>query len=411
MLTDFHILTVTYNDLDIDELGHFMIDHKDEEDLKSKLIDLKARFEIDELVYLSTCNRVSFICYNSFLWDDQTVLKFFQYINPDLDPSLIKNLGKFVKVYHGCTAIRHLFEVASSIDSMVIGEREIFRQFREAYNNSRRMGLTGDNMRLLEKYTVIGAKEVYANTKIGERPLSVVSLAIQKLLQSKVSKDSRILMIGAGETNRLVAKFLKKHEFTNAVVFNRNIDNAAEVQGLLNAEAFHLSDLDTYKGGFDIMIICTGATSAIVNARMYHSLRNGDNDQKLIIDLSVPRNVEADVISSDDNRYIDMEQLRRIAEENLNCRKEEVIKGKKILRKKLKEFELVYQQRQIERAMSAVPKEINRAKNRALKKVFNKEIETLDENSRSLILEMMDYMEKKCVSIPMKLARTQQGSN
>ena len=405
MLSNFHILTVTYNDLDIDELGHFMVDHHDKVELEAKLKSLKSEFEIDELIYLSTCNRVSYICYHSNECNNDVIKEFFLRINPKLDKSLLNHIDRFVKVYQGSEAINHLFEVASSIDSMVIGEREIFRQLREAYNASKEMGLTGDHFRLLEKYAVKAAKDVYAHTKIGEKPLSVVSLAIQKLVQSKVKKDARILMIGAGETNRLVAKFLKKYEYTNAVVFNRNIDNASQIQELINAKAYHLSELNSYKEGFDVIMICTGSTSAIVDSHMYESLRNKEDDPKLIIDLSVPRNVDEEVIASNELHYIDIEQLRKLAEKNLNYRKKEVIEGKKILNKKLKEFEVVFQQRQIEKAMKDIPREVNEVKKRALTQVFSKKMENLDDTSKALVIEMMEYMEKKCISIPMKLAK------
>ena len=130
------------------------------------------------------------------------------------------------------------------MDSLVIGEREIFRQFRVAYEKCQAGGLTSDYLRILEKATVTTAKEVYHSTKIGEKALSIVSLAINALLKNQVSRDSRILLVGAGETNSLVGKFLKKYQFRNIKIYNRSLHNAAELSNELNAESYHIQDLN-----------------------------------------------------------------------------------------------------------------------------------------------------------------------
>ena len=405
MLSNFHILTITHNDLNVDEIGHFMVSSSDKEETEKTLTRIKQDFKIKELVYLSTCNRVTYLCYDHNIWTRDRVQNFFKAINPDLSSEQLNKLHKFVNVYNGEDAVNHLFEVASSIDSLVVGEREIFRQFRQAYNSCREMGLTGDNLRLLEKYTVQAAKEVYANTKIGEKPLSIVSLAIQKLLHQKMSEEARLLIVGAGETNRLMAKFLVKHNYTNAVIFNRNLDNADEISQLMSSPAYHLSELGSYTQGFDILIVCTSANHALIDAVTYRNLLQKDKGRKVVIDLSVPRNVDQDVIECFDLEYIDIEQLRALAEKNLEYRRNEIKDARRILKNKLKEFASTFQQRKIERAMADVPGAINEVKNRALESVFKKDLEKLDSESLALVHEMMDYMEKKCVGIPMKLAK------
>lgn len=405
MLADFHIITITHQDLNVNEIGNFIVCHNDKEDLSQKLKKLMDQFEIKEMIYLSTCNRLTFITYDYNVWEQEKIKQFFKAVNPELDDVKLRRLPKFVRLYSGESAIAHLFEVCSSIDSLVIGEREIFRQFRNAYHFSKDSGLIGDNLRLLEKYTVQAAKKVYAQTKIGERAISIVSLAIQKLINSDFRKDSRIIMIGAGETNTKVARFLHKYGFTNAVVFNRNLNNADEIRKLLNAEAYHLRDLEHYKKGFDILIVCTGATAAIIDVTLYKKLLGEDESRKLVMDLSIPHNVEKAVIENFEPHHINIEQLRKLAEENHDYRKDEVVKAKSILKNELKEFVLIYQQRIIERAMGSVPQEIKNIKKKAVDSIFYKDLQLLDNNVRNLVLEMMDYMEKKCISVPMKLAK------
>lgn len=405
MIADFHIITITHQDLNVEELGNFVVTHSDKKDLSLKLRNLVDLFDIKEMIYLSTCNRVTFITYDYNFWSHDKIKTFFKAVNPDLDDEKLGRLPKFVRIYNGENAIAHLFDVCSSIDSLVIGEREIFRQFREAYHFSKNTGLIGDNLRLLEKYTVQAAKKVYGNTKIGEKAISVVSLAVQKLVNSDFPRDSRILMIGAGETNKKVARFLHKYGFSNAVVFNRNLNNADEISRILNADAYHLRDLEHFKAGFDILIICTGATSPIIDVELYRKLAGKDKSKKLVVDLSVPHNIEKSVLETFAPEHINIEQLRNLAEENHECRKNEVVSAKSILKQELNDFMLIYQQRTIERAMGNVPQEIKDIKRKAVDSIFQKDLEGLDQNAKNLVLEMMDYMEKKCISVPMKLAK------
>lgn len=405
MLDNYKVITITHHNLNVDELGHFVIHHKSKEELKERLEALKSDAHLDEIVYLSTCNRVSFICYSQEVFHAEYVKDFFKLVNPILSVEKLKKVGMFVDVYSGSKAVKHLFEVASSMDSLVVGEREIFRQFREAYTSSLEMGLTGDNLRILEIATVKAAKHVYANTKIGEKPLSIVSLAVQSLLEKEPSKDARILIVGAGETNTLFGKFLEKHKFTNVTVFNRSLDNAAHFKELLNAEALHLSELNTYSKGFDVLLVCTASTSSIIDTTIYRNLVRKETSEKIVIDLAVPANVDQTVVDSFDMTYIDIEDLRSLSNKNLEFRKKEVQAAKVLLKTQLIDFNNSFQQRQLEKVLTDVPKEIRQIKERALEKVYKEKIDQLDPEAQSLIAEMMDYMEKKCIGVPMKAAK------
>lgn len=405
MLEDFKILTITHHNLNVDEIGHFVVHNEGSDDLKSKLYALKEEAHLEEIIYLSTCNRVSFICYSGEEFDTDYIKRFFSIVNPQLEDSKLKIISKFVDVYHGSKAVNHLFEVASSMDSLVVGEREIFRQFREAYKQSLSFGLVGDNLRMLENATVKAAKEVYDKTKIGEKPLSIVSLAVQSMLQHNLDRDIRLLIIGAGETNTLFAKFLKKYNFTNVSIFNRSLDNAADLVELLDGQAYHLSELHTYAGGFDVMIVCTAATSAIIDAPIYRNLLQKEEGKKIVIDLSVPNNVAADVVDGFPMEYIDIEQLRSLSTANLEFRKKEVHAARILLRSQLIAFNNQFQQRQLERALNTVPSEIKRIKEKAIAEVYHKQMAELDDKTKDLIHQMMDYMEKKCIGVPMKAAR------
>jgi len=245
MIKNFKILTVTHRNTNLNELGRFVVENADQQELKSKLHDLKVQSNLNELLYLATCNRVMYFFHTEQNIDSSFISDFFQNINPSLSNTEIDKLEEFVSSYEGDNALNHLYEVAASVDSLVVGEREILRQLREAYEQCNSWGLTDDNIRVAMNSAVQNAKEVYAQTKIGEKPVSIVSLAIQKLLKAGLAKDARILMIGAGQTNHLVTKFLVKHDFSNVVVFNRSFDQAQQLAEMTGGQALEFSEAAT----------------------------------------------------------------------------------------------------------------------------------------------------------------------
>jgi glutamyl-tRNA reductase len=402
MLNKYHILTVTHKQTALKNIKSYILPETEESEIRERLASLKSTFELDELFYLATCNRVQYLFYRSQPLDDQFTQQFFTAVNPQIKLEAIEQAQHF----QGVEAVRHLFQVGASIDSLVVGEREILRQFREAYSTNQKRGLTGDFIRLLNNATVQAAKEIYSKTRIGEKPVSVVSLAIQQLMQTGIEKDARILLVGAGQTNQLVGKFLKKYQFSNVAVFNRTMPNGLQLAEMVNGEAFTLQQLQEYKAGFDALIVCTGATQPILNAALLQQMAGGILNGQVVIDLSIPHNVDDEAAGLDTLEYIDIESLKVKAKENLHFRKQEIVKAKQLLEEHVETFHDLFQQRQIERAMSHVPAEIKALKQHTLDNVFRKEVEELDHPTRELVERMLSYMEKKCIGIPMKAAKT-----
>jgi len=400
MIGGYKILTVTHHNVKLNTLGHYAFSCEDTE-LPAHLLSLKERLEVEEIMYLSTCNRITYFFYTDQKIDSSFVNSFFQNVNSSVDLAMLDEVQK----YEGREALNHLFEVAASMNSLVVGEREILRQLREAYKKCHSLKLTGDHIRVAMTSAVEGAKEIYARTRIGEKPVSIVSLAIQKLLSHKISRNARILLVGAGQTNTLVVKFLQKHEFKNITIFNRSLDRAKQLAGIIDGRGAALEDLYNYQEGFDVMIICTGATEALVNSQLYHQLLQRETDTKLLIDLAIPNNIDREVVNEFNVQYIEIEDLRNLAKENLSFRQNEVVKGRKMLKRKIDTFMELHRQRQIVKSMKNVPAEIKAVKSHAINKVFKKDMENLDEDTKELINRMMDYMEKQCIGIPMKAVK------
>lgn len=402
----YKLITVNHKNLNTEDLQHFVLRVEDDSELKSALEKAKLFSGQSEILYLSTCNRILFFFYGKEELSLEKSAKLFQHINPLIDDETCESLKKFVKIYKNEDAIRHLIEVASSIDSLVVGEREIFRQFREAYKKSRKLNVSGDNIRILEKCTVRAAKDVYTNTAIGAKPVSVVSLAIQEFLKRKINHKSKILLLGAGETNTTVGRFLKKNGYHNLIIYNRSLDNAKSLSHELGGQAHHLSDLALNQKGFDAIFACTASQDPILDLELFNSI-NINKTKKLVIDLAIPQNIAPDLIESDLIEYINVDSIRPLAEENLKSRRQNIVAAKSIIDSYVKEFKTSYEQRKIERAFSNLAPEIEKVKHRALSQIFKEKIASLPIESQELVNDIANYMEKKCVAVPMKIAKEQ----
>ena len=247
----FKILALTHKSSTLEDIGKFFIN---EENIETRLIALKAEMGWDELVYLATCNRVEFLISTKDEITNEHLNKFFKSFNSQWSNSQIEYFLPQIDVFKGKDAVMHMFGVASSLDSMVVGEREIITQVRNAYDKSNSLGIAGDLMRVVIKKTIQIAKEVYSNTNIAKNPVSVVSLAYRKLKDLKVDNNARILIVGAGKTNTSMAKYLKKHGFSDMTVFSRTLSNANQLADDLNGTAQGLNELSTYENGFDVVI-------------------------------------------------------------------------------------------------------------------------------------------------------------
>jgi glutamyl-tRNA reductase len=395
------IIAFTHKNTDINDIGRY---HIDESAVKSRLQDLKSAMLINELLYISTCNRVEFVICTEKEINQSYLKKFFEAFNPVFTSVDIKHALENAQIFESEAALEHLFSVASSIDSLVVGEREIITQVRNSYEKCNEFGLTGDMIRLAIKSTIEVAKEVYTHTNIARNPVSVVSLAYRKLRSLNVKQEARFLIIGSGITNTNMAKYLKKHKFANFTVFNRTLANAQKLANELNGKAFPLSELANYNEGFDIIVTCTGSSDSIITPEIYKNLVGNDKSKKVVIDLAIPNDLDSEILNNYDVNLIAINNLQEIAKENLQAREQEMEACKTIILKNIELFKQTVKTRKVELAMSEVPKKVKEIRETA-NEVFAKELENLDQESKDVLDKMLAYIEKKYISVPMKMAK------
>lgn len=379
--------------------------HLNEEVQSTFLGALKMNFGFDELMLLSTCNRVEFFACTDIEISSETLKKLLGFTNSNLDQATLELLSSKAEIHEGQEAVLHVFKVASSLKSLVVGEREIITQVRKAYEFCNLLGLTGDFIRMVIKHTIETAKDVFTNTEIAKNPVSVVSLAYRQLRDLGIKNEARIIMVGSGETNTTMANYLQKHKYANFTVFNRTVANAEKLALKLSGEFYDLKDLNQYKKGFDVLITCTGSTEAIIHPKNYAGLLAGDKNKKVVIDLALPSDVDKEVLSANNIHYIDINSLKEQAEKNIKLRQDEIGKCEAIIKNKLSEFETLYNERRVELAFGEIPKQVKAIKDFALNEVFLKEVNSLDDKSKEVLDKVLSYVEKKYNAVAMKTAK------
>ncbi|MGO9123852.1 MAG: glutamyl-tRNA reductase [Terriglobales bacterium] len=274
---------------------------------------------VDEGLILSTCNRVELLAQTrngsadlrAFLRD------YFQLNDSALDPHLYE--------YRGQEAVRHLFRVASSLDSMVVGEAQILGQVKEAYATARAVGAVQSQLDLLLTRAFAVAKRVRSETEVGSSAVSVASVAVElakKIFGSLNGKH--VYLVGAGKMSELAARHLMAHGAASIFVANRTYDRAIRLAQKFNGQAIEFSRLyDTCDRG-DIVITSTGSPLAIFrreHGEMFLSRRK--NRPMFFIDIAVPRDVDPEMNKLDGIFVYDIDDLQQAVASHVADRQKE----------------------------------------------------------------------------------------
>lgn len=403
----YKVVTITHKTAKVNRLKDYLLTDSDVSDYPvSRLSELKESFSMNELLYLNTCNRVSFFFTHDKKIDNKFLRDLFMFINPHFNKELINlHLSKTL-VFEGEDAVKHFMGVAASLDSMVIGEHEILGQIKAAYLNAKKYNLCGDDIRLAYQQAIVFAKKIHCDTRIGEKPISVVSLAFRSLLEKHLTRDANILMIGAGQTNQLMANLLVKFGISNITVFNRTLSKAEDLASrFLKGKAYVLDKLDHYQGGLDVIITCTGANYPVLTKDILEKIYPAGNNKLVILDLAVPQDVDQEIIDSGIAEYIDVASLEKKAAENLQFRKGELYKAEAMLEEFLHAFSELHKERRLELALGEIPEEVKKIRDAAMQTVFRKDIQSLDPASREVLEKVMHYMEEKYIALPFKATK------
>lgn len=387
--------------MEVEALGDF---HIAEENQQKRLQPL-VNEGIEELIFLSTCNRVELLFRTQSELTNDYLIQILAKLYPNWDTEKVVAAANKAVIYSHLEAVYHWFRVACSLDSLVIGEREIMGQMRKAYALCKQNQLNGDFMRILMRKTVETAKAVYTETGIANNPVSVVNLAYHKLESLVNPLSCKTLVVGAGKTNQAIVKKMKKHGFSDFTVYNRTLEKAQALADTVEGVALPLHELGNRVHDFDLLITCTGSEDHIINAPLFEKITAGNTQSKVIVDLAVPTDIHPSIPDQYIIDYISVSGLKEIAMKNMEKRKNQLAKCEEIIDDHLADFEHIHKVRQVELAMRKVPEQVKEIKRKAVEEVFVKDLEGLDRDSKAVLDRVLQYMEKKYMSTPMLLAK------
>lgn len=298
------------------------------EETATALRDLTAHRGVDEAAIISTCNRTEIYCgveEDVIELPRQWLREYRRLRQEEIDP--------FLYTHQDLDAVRHILRVAAGLESMVLGEPQILGQMKDAYRRARDAGALGQQLEKLFQHSFAVAKKVRASTGIGSSPVSVAFAAVT--LARRIFGDlsgRTVLLLGAGDTVELTARHLAGKGVDRMIFANRTLSRADQLARQFSAYAIVLDEAHKHLSDVDIIIASTGAPTPILSTE---SLRNALRERKrrpfFIVDIAVPRDVEASAADLDDVYLYTVDDLQLVIEEGLNSRREAAAEAEAII--------------------------------------------------------------------------------
>ena len=295
------------------------------------LTSLQSLPSVEEVALLSTCNRTELYASVSDLGDEAKNW-LHHYSGEPLDAYLYQ--------HYDVGAVRHLFRVASGLDSLVLGEPQILGQVKTAWSQARDARTIGTSLDRLFQNAFRAAKKARTDTSIGANPVSVASMAV-RLAQDTFAdlSESTVLLIGAGETIELAARHLTQANVKRLLIANRTLSHAQALASEFGGYALSLEDLPRHLHEADIVLSATASRLPVVSADMVSSaLEQRRHRPMLLLDLAVPRDIAEDVASLRDVFVYTVDDREVSLEDNRRSRREAALAAEAIIDMQAQQF-------------------------------------------------------------------------
>ncbi|MBA3886328.1 MAG: glutamyl-tRNA reductase [Acidobacteria bacterium] len=313
--------------------------------VEAAIAGLAARGLGVETVVLSTCNRSEVYAVGDTDATAEGIQRFFSDYHGVSQAEMVSHLY----VRRGADVARHLFRVAAGLDSLVVGEPQILGQVKTAYSTASDLGCTGAlTNRLFHSAFNVG-KRVRSETGLGEGAVSVSYAAIA--LAKKIFGDLKglhVLILGAGEMAKLTGTHLQAQHVAGMTIASRTLAAAEHLASQLEAQAAPWAELDRALGVADIVITATGATEPVLTRSQVEEIMRPRRDRPIfLIDIALPRDVEASVGDLDQVFLYNIDDLQTIVKENLARRSAELARAEAIIEEEVARFMTWVQSREI----------------------------------------------------------------
>ena len=333
---------------------------------------LKNEPDIQEVLLLSTCNRVEVL----LVTDRQAAaIESAKHFIARFNQIPISRFEESMYVHRGDEAVRHIFRVAASLDSMVLGEPQILGQIKEAYRKATLEKTSGVVLNRLLHRTFFVAKRIRTETGIGDHAVSISYAAIELGRKIFGSLDNKqVLLVGAGEMAELAVEHLIRNRVGNIAVANRTFERAVELSERFGGSAIKFEELIDAVADVDIVISSTGSPGFILTREQLKGLmRKRRNRPLFFIDIAVPRDIDPDINRLTNTYVYDIDDLKGVVEENIEDRQREAVKGERIIDEAVIKFRQWFESLEVVPTIKAIRGKLEAIADTELKKALQSE--------------------------------------
>jgi glutamyl-tRNA reductase len=366
--------------------------------LEEGLIKFRELPEVKEAMILSTCNRVELYANVS---DTEKASESVKAFLSEFHNINRESLDKGLYIYDDMNAVKHIFRVASSLDSMVVGEPQILGQLKDALELALKKKTTGILLNRLMKKAISVAKRVRTETRIAENAVSISFAAVELARKIFTDLSTKVFMLlGAGEMAELAAKHLISNGVKEVIVSNRTYERACELAKEFNGRPVRFDDFIQELVRADIVICSTGASHYILEkGQIQKTMKERKQRQVFIIDISVPRNIDPEINDLENVYLYNIDDLQGVVDANKFERQKEAEKAERIVEEEIETF-LKWQS-----SLDAVPtiialrEKAEEIKKEELDRLLNK-IPEIGENEKKAIEYMATAIINKLIHPP-----------
>jgi len=377
--------------------------------VRAALGRLRGYPSVREGVILSTCNRVEIVAAAS---DSESafsdITKFLFEQKAHRNSAL---LDDHLYTYRAADAVRHLFRVAASLDSMVVGEPQILGQLKQYYDTAQQAGTVGTVLHRLFHRTFSVAKRVRTETGIGSGAVSVSSVAVDlaKRIFDRFD-DKTVMLIGAGKIGDLMARHLLSQGVRSLMVTNRTFERAVLLAEKIQGSPIRFEDFPRYLTIADVVIGCTGAAEVLVEAATVEKvLRERKQKAMFFIDIGDRRNFDPQINDLDNVYLYNIDDLKSVAEDNLQARSTEAEKAEEIVRVEAQTFVRWLDSLEQVPTITALRQRFEDIRRKELEKSLAGNLKNLSGAQRAALEDMTTAMINKLLHTPISQLKRNSG--
>lgn len=373
---------------------------------------LQKHSDISEVLLFSTCNRVELLVVTENQPNAAAAAKRFLSESKQVPATLFE---ESLYIHSGDEAVRHVFRVASSLDSMMVGEPQILGQIKEAYQTATAKKTPGVILNRLLPRAFSVAKRIRTETGIGDHAVSISYAAVElgrKIFDTLA--DKKVLLIGAGEMAEIAVEHLLRNKVGGIFVANRTFERAVALAGKFKGTPIRFEEIAGYLQQADVIISSTGAPGFVITRNQVKDVMSSRRNRPIFfIDIAVPRDIDPEINRMPNSYVYDIDDLTDIVEENIVERNKEAMKGERIVDEAVVNFQKWYDNLEVVPTIVALRQKVDAIAKAEVNKTI-KSLNHLSDNDCKAVNRMANAIVNKVLHDPtlfLKSNGSQEGTS